>query len=152
VKTIDLDSSAKMLRAKREELLDQLDTIDRALAALVSEEITVANTRGLHTEATAVEDTTSPVVPTRVKPRRVLSDEHRQALIEGGRKARHSRDAAAGRAREMPNPSPGLALASKATGLPRLVKREKTLVREAMRTAGGRPAPWSHGRKGSCVP
>ena len=130
---VDLDSSAKMLHAKREELLDQLDVIDKALAALARAGITGANTRELQTEA-AAEEATSPVVPTRVKPQRVLSDEHRQALIEGGRKARHSRDAAAGRAREMPDPSPGLARASEATGLPRLVKREKTLVNEPMRT------------------
>jgi len=130
---VDLDRTARMLHAKREELLDQLDAIDRALATLTGAGVTVANARERHTEA-AAEEATSPVVPTRVKPPRVLSDEHRQALIEGGRKARHSRDAAAGRAREMLDPSPGLALASKATGLPRLVKREKTLVNQSIRT------------------
>ena len=126
----DLDRTARMLHAKREALLDQLDAIDRAIAARAGAGVTVANARERHTEAAGA-GATSPVVPTRVKPPRVLSDEHRQALIEGGRKARHSRDAAAGRAREMPDSSPGLAPASKATGLPRLVKREQTLVNQA---------------------
>src|ERR1700730_18234484 len=109
---VDLNSSAKILRAKREELLDQLDAIDRALAALPSEGI-VANAREGHTKvAAAVEEAKGPVIPargipTRVKPRRVLSDEHRHALIEGRRKARHSKEAAAGRAREMVSPSLG---------------------------------------------
>ena len=101
----ELDRTIEMLRARREELLNQLHVVDQALAA--------------------AEAATGPVVPTRVKPARVLSDEHRQALIEGGRKARHSREASAGRAREMLDPSPGLAPASQTTGLPRLVKREK---------------------------
>jgi hypothetical protein len=128
---VDRDSSAKMLLAKREKLLDQLEAIDKALAALPSKGIIVANAREVHAKAAAAaEQTTGPVIPargipTRVKPRRVLSDEHRHALIEGRRKARHSREAAAGRARELPNPSLGLTPASKATGLPRLVKREK---------------------------
>jgi hypothetical protein len=129
---VDLDRTVRRLHAEREELLDQLDTVDRALAALAGAGITLANTQELNTKEEA-EEATSPVVPTRVKPPRVLSDEHRQALIEGLRKARHSKDAAAGRAREMLDPSPGLALASTATQLPRLVKRQKTSVSEPMR-------------------
>src|SRR5579872_6943502 len=122
---VDLDRTVKRLHAEREELLDQLDTVDRALAAPTGAGITVANIQVLHTKE-AAEEATSPVVPTQVKPPRVLSDEHRQALIEGFRKARHSKDAAAGRAREMPDPWAGLALASTAPQLPRLVKRQKT--------------------------
>ena len=64
------------------------------------------------------------VLPTRVKAPRMLSDEHKHALNEGRRKARHSKAAAAGFAREMPDPSPGLAPASSLGGSqPRLVKR-----------------------------
>jgi hypothetical protein len=124
VTRVDLDTSAKTLQAKREELLDQLDAIDKALAILTSKGATVADT-GERQTAAAADKATSPVVPTRVKPQRVLSDEHRHASIEGRRKARHARDAAAGRAREMLDPSPRIPPASKATGLPRLVKREK---------------------------
>jgi hypothetical protein len=119
---VDIDDAAS-LRAKREALLDQLDAVDKALAALTAAGIIVANAQELHT-AKLAEEATSPVVPTRVKPRRVLSDEHRHALTEGRRKARHAKDAAAGRARETPDPAPGLAPTSTVTDLPRLVKRQ----------------------------
>jgi len=58
----------------------------------------------------------------------VLSDEHRQALLDGRRMARHRRAVEEGRARELLAPSP-----SQAVGLPRLVKRA-TWMRT---TAGG---------------
>ena len=119
---VDIDDTASLLRAKREALLEQLDAVDRALAALTAAGIIVANAQELHA-AKPAEEATSPLA-TRVKPRRVLSDEHRHALAEGRRKARHARDAAAGRARETLDPAPGLAPASTATDLPRLVKRQ----------------------------
>jgi hypothetical protein len=123
VTVVDIDDAASLLRAKREALLDQLDAVDKALAALTAAGIVVANAQELHT-AKLAEEATSPVVPTRVKPRRVLSDEHRHALTVGRRKARHAKDAAAGRARETPDPAPGLAPTSTVTDLPRLVKRQ----------------------------
>jgi hypothetical protein len=71
-------------------------------------------------------ETASEVRPTRLKPPRTLSDEHRHALKEGRRKAHHSKEAAAGRAREMPDPRPGLAPASSADVRgPRLVKQTR---------------------------
>jgi hypothetical protein len=130
---VDRDRTVRRLRAKREALRDQLDAVDRALAALTGAGVTGAAIQELKTQV-AAEEAASPVVPTRVKPRRVLSDEHRHALIEGRRKARHSKDVAAGRARESPDPSPGVALASTARQLPRLVKRHKTLDSDAKRT------------------
>jgi hypothetical protein len=120
VTVVDLNDTASLLRAKRQALLDQLDAVDRALTAAG---IIVATAKELHT-AKPREEATSPVVPTRVKPRRVLSDEHRHALTEGRRKARHAKDAAAGRARETADPAPGLAPGSTAADLPRLVKRQ----------------------------
>lgn len=120
---VEVDGTASLLRAKREPLLDQLDAVDRALAALTAAGIIVANAQELHT-AEPAEEATSPVVPTRVTPRRVLSDEHHHALTEGRRKARHSKDAAAGGARETLDPAPGLAPASTGTELSRLVKRQ----------------------------
>jgi hypothetical protein len=122
VTVVDIDDTASVLRAKREALLDQLDAVDRPLAALAAAGIIDANAQELPT-AKPAEEATRSVVPTRVKPRRVLSDEHRHALAEGRRKARHAKDAAAGRARETFDPAPGLAPASTATDLPRLVKR-----------------------------
>jgi hypothetical protein len=116
VTVVDIEETARLLRAKREAVLDQLDAVDRALAALTAG-IIVANAQELPT-AEPAERPTSAVVPTRMASRRVLSDEHRHALTEGRRKARHSKDVAAGRARE----APGLAPASPATAPPRLVK------------------------------
>ena len=116
--TIDLDSSLRTLRARRTELLNQVDAIDTALAALATAGITVVNAPKPQPEA--ADDATSPVVPTRIKARRVLSDEHRQALLDGGRMARHRRAVDEGRARELLAPSPAPSLAA---GLPRLVKR-----------------------------
>lgn len=95
-----LSDAVSLLRAKRKELSAQLD---------------------------AVAEAASEVLPTRLKPPRALSDEHRHALKEGRRKGRHLKDAAAGRAREMPDPRPGLAPASSADGRrPRLVKQTRT--------------------------
>ena len=118
--TIDLDSSLRALHAKRTELLNQVDAIDTALAALATAGITVVNAREPQPEA--ADDVTSPVVPTRIKARRVLTDEHRQALLDGRRMARHRRAVDEGRARELLAPSPA---PSQAAGLPRLVKRAK---------------------------
>jgi len=120
VMTIDLDSSLRALHAKRTELLHQVDAIDTALAALATAGITVVNAPEAQPEA--ADDVTSPVVPTRIKARRVLSDEHRQALLDGRRMARHRRAVDEGRARELLAPSPA---PSQAAGLPRLVKRAK---------------------------
>ena len=118
--TIDLDGSLRTLCAKRAELLNHVDAIDSALAALAAAGITAVNAAEPQPEA--ADDVTSPLVPTRVKARRVLSDEHRQALLDGRRMARHRRAVDEGRARELLGPLPAL---SEAAGLPRLVKRAK---------------------------
>ena len=118
--TIDLDSSLRALRAKRTELLNQVEAIDAALAALATAGITAVNDPEPQPEAAG--DVTSPLIPTHVKARRVLSDEHRQALLDGRRMARHRRAVDEGRARELLRPLPA---PSEAGGLPRLVKRAK---------------------------
>lgn len=127
---VDLKDAVSLLRAKRKELMDQLDAVDKALAVLsgVAGTVTVSPKRvspeANPPEASEVEP--NEVVPTRLNSPRTLSDEHRHALKEGRRKARHSKDAAAGLAREMTDPSPGLASASHARSQPpRLVKRTK---------------------------
>ncbi len=121
--TVDIDDTASLLRAKREALLNQLDAVDKALAALTAAGITAADASALHATE-PVEEATNAVVLTRVTPRRILSDEHRHALAEGRRKAHHAKEAAAGRAREAIDPAPGLAPAPTVTELPRLVKRQ----------------------------
>jgi predicted amidohydrolase YtcJ len=120
VTTLDLDSSLRALSAKRTELLKQVDAIDTALAALAAAGITAVNAP--ETQPGTADDVPSPLVPRRVKARRVLSDEHRQALLDGRRMARHRRAVDEGRARELLAPSPA---SSTAAGLPRLVKRAK---------------------------
>ena len=122
---VDLKDAVSLLRAKRKELMDQLDAVDKALAALsgLAGTVTMAPDAN-HPEAS--EQTSNTVLPTRVNSPRTLTDEHKHALKEGRRKARHSKDAAAGLAREITDPSPGLASGSRAGGqLPRLVKRTK---------------------------
>ena len=117
--TIDVESSLRTLHAKRAELLNQVNAIDTALGALATAGITVVNAPE---PAEAADDVTSPLVPTRVKARRVISDEHRQALLDGRRMARHRRAVDEGRARELLAPSPA---PSEAAAVPRLVKRAK---------------------------
>jgi hypothetical protein len=120
---VNLSDAVSLLRAKRKELSDQLDAVDKALAALAGPGMTSTTPREGKPQETAGE-TASEVLPTRLKPPRALSDEHRHALKEGRRKARHSKEAAAGRAREPLDPRLGLAPASSADSRrPRLVKQ-----------------------------
>jgi hypothetical protein len=119
---VNLSDAVRLLRAQRKELSDQLDAVDKALAA-PGEPGGVPRT-GSEGNPQAAGETVNDVLPTRLKPPRKLSDEHRHALKEGRRKASHSRQVAAGRARETSDPRPGLALASNADDRrPRLVKQ-----------------------------
>jgi hypothetical protein len=123
---IDLNDAVSLLQAKRKELVDQLNAVDRALAALssVAGAVTMAPEEN-PPQATEKERAPDTVLPIRLKPRRTLSEDHRHALNEGRREARHSKDAAAGLAREMTDDPSGLAGASAAHGRqPRLVKRK----------------------------
>jgi hypothetical protein len=122
---VNLSDAVRLLRAQRKELSDQLDAVDRALAALC-EPRGVPRTGSERNPQGAAGETVTEVPPTRLKPPRKLSDEHRHALKEGRRKARHSKEVAAGRAREMSDPRPGLGSASSADDRrPRLVKQRK---------------------------
>ncbi len=122
---VNFSDAVRLLRAQRKELSDQLDAVDKALAAL-DEPRGVARTGSDRNPQAAAGETVTEVLPTRQKPPRKLSDEHRHALKEGRRKAHHSKEVAAGRAREVSDPRPGLALASSADDQrPRLVKQRK---------------------------
>jgi len=122
---VNLGDVVKLLRAQRNELSDQLDAVDKALAAL-SEPFGVPRTSSEENPQEAAEETVTEVLPTKLKPPRKLSDEHRHALREGRRKAHHSKEVVAGRAREMSDPRPGLASGSSSTDRhPRLVKQGK---------------------------
>jgi hypothetical protein len=121
---VNLNDAVLLLRAKRQELLDQLDAVDKALAALSGVGAAVTPTPGRDPESP--ETPAGTVLPTRLKARKRLSDEHKHALSEGRRRARHAKDAAAGLARELPEPPAGLPPAPSAEGRPpRLIKRMK---------------------------
>jgi hypothetical protein len=123
---VNLSDAVRLLRAHRKELSDQLDAVDKALAAL-GEPHGVPRTDSEGNPQGGAGETVTEVLPTRLKPPRKLSDEHRHALKEGRRKARHSKEVAAGRAREISEPHPGLTVASSADDRrPRLVKQRKT--------------------------
>ena len=122
---VNLSDAVRLLRAQRKELSDQLEAVDKALAAL-GEPRGIPRTGSEGNPLAAAGETVTEVLPTRLKPPRKLSDEHRHALREGRRKAHHSKEVVAGRAREMSDPRPGLASASSSTDRhPRLVKQGK---------------------------
>ena len=120
---IDLNDAVTLLQAKRKELADQLDAVDKALAALRSVD-GAGSAAPVAKPATPAETTPSVVLPTKLKPRRTLSDEHKHALSEGRRKAHHSKAAAKGLAREPIDQAPALAPTGDGRQ-PRLVKRTK---------------------------
>jgi hypothetical protein len=122
---VDLSGIVSTLELKRQELLQELDAVDQAIAALRSapaRDVRVENAENRQPAAAPAE----PLIPTRVRARRVLGEAHKQALTMGRRKARQAKDAAAGHAREMPDDSFVPALAARGTDqLPRLVKKPR---------------------------
>jgi hypothetical protein len=120
---IDLNDAVSLLQAKRKELADELDAVDKALAAL--SRVGGGSTAAGENPATPPENASSVVLPTKLKPRRTLTDEHKHSLSEGRRKAIHSKAAAAGLARELLDQVPALTASSGDGRQPRLVKRTK---------------------------
>jgi hypothetical protein len=118
----DLNDAVRLLQAKRQELADELDAVDKALAALSG----VAGARSAapgENQAPPPQPAPRVVLATKLKPRRTLSDEHKRSLSEGRRKAHHSEAAAAGLARELLDRPPALAASTGDGRQPRLVKR-----------------------------
>src|SRR5579864_5598425 len=111
---VDLNRIVGTLQATRRELTQQLDAIDKAIAALVSATPT-AEPAGVPPDIPAdvpgarQTDAPSPLeatlMPKRILPKRILNDAHKEALAKGRRRAREVREAAAGRARELPDDS-----------------------------------------------
>jgi hypothetical protein len=123
VKMVTLNRITTMLDEQHRELLGRLDAIEKAIAALNGAGIAVAETRPAEPDVPA-EQAASVVVPRRVRPKRVLSDSHKQALVLSNRKARNAKEAAKGLAREMPGDSFVPAIAKRGDRQPpRLVKR-----------------------------
>lgn len=112
-----------MLEEKRQELADQLNAVDRAIAALSSGSTPVTEKRPAKPDVRA-ELTVSAALPRPVEPRRVLSDAHKEAISAGKRRARAAKDVAKGLAREVPDDSFVPAIRTRGDSqLPRLVKR-----------------------------
>ena len=121
---VNVDSAIKMLQDKRQEFLDQLDSIDRAITLLNGTTV-ASSTQEQKRQArhTAPVETPSEVLPTVVKPQRILRDEHKHKLIEGRRRAREAKDVARGVARQPLSDEFVPALAQSSDQLPRLVKQ-----------------------------
>ena len=129
---VNLRRTVEMLQATRNELVKELDAVDRAIAALSEAEGGIAGADEEKTDA--VEPAPRDLVATTVKPKRVMSDAHRQAIIAGRRKGREAKEVAAGRAREMPAEGFVAAIATgKGSDAPRLVKRPRELVAAPVR-------------------
>ena len=105
---VNLKSTVVILQAQRRELIEQLEAVDRAIAALTSAEVVK-----------------EALVARTLKPKRVLSEEHKEAIAAGRRKSRTAKDVAAGRAREMPEEGFVPAISADRSEAPRLVKRQK---------------------------
>ncbi len=119
----EMNQIRSMLEEKRQELADQLNAVDRAIAALSSARTPVTKTRPAEPDVRA-ELTVSAALPRPVEPRRVLSDAHKEAISAGKRRARAARDVAKGLARELPDDSFVPAIRTRGDSqLPRLVKR-----------------------------
>ena len=123
---VNLRSTVVILQAQRRELVEQLDAVDRAITALTSAADSAATAE--RKTAKSVKEAPGDVVATvnEVKPKRVLSEAHKEAMIAGRRKGRAAKEVAAGRAREMPDEGfvPAIAAGS-GSDAPRLVKRQK---------------------------
>jgi hypothetical protein len=100
------------LRQKRRDLLAQLEAVDKELAIVESSEASTEKCR----------DLAATVLPTRLKPAKTLSDDHKHALMEGRRKAFHANEVARGLARAPLEHVAGLGNRATNDG-PRLVRR-----------------------------
>jgi hypothetical protein len=105
----DFSATIRTLHAQRQELLDQVAAIDRAVAALSGAG------KPSRSVGAAVPVAAAPAVtPARPRKRRVLSEDHKRKMVEGRRR---SREAARTGGAEPPSPGNGSVL-----GPPRLVK------------------------------
>jgi len=115
---VNLKSTVVILQAQRRELIEQLEAVDRAIAALTSAADDVETNEGKTAEVA------KDLVARTVKSRRVLSEAHKEAIIAGRRKSRAAKEVAAGRAREMPEEGFVPAISAGRSEAPRLVKRK----------------------------
>jgi ABC-type hemin transport system substrate-binding protein len=117
----DLTDTIKLLERQRDELLDQVNAIIRAIAALKG---TDGSARRLEAPYARQAPLAAPRAPEKARKKRhfVLSEEHKKKLLEGQRRARETRMAAATANDTGAVPPAGWA----GDGAPRLVRREPT--------------------------
>ena len=121
---VDVKQILGMLNEHRQQLQRQLDAIDTTIAALAAGSVAPVADTSLAEPVTRAEAPANAAPSTRIKPRRVQSDAHKEAIIVGKRRARAAREAAKGLAREMPDDSfvPAIRVGGECQS-PRLVKR-----------------------------
>jgi hypothetical protein len=78
-------------------------------------------------EVEEVEEVGAATTARQVKPKRILSDAHKQALVVAKRRARNAREASSGKAREMLDDTFVPAIGTRGDShSPRLVKKART--------------------------
>jgi hypothetical protein len=114
------DQIRRDLDEQRRKLIDQLSAVDKAIAALAA----IPEDEPAADAAEATEPSDAGVLPRRVKPKRELTDAHKQKLVASSRRAREVKDAAKGIARELEGDAFVPAIGRRGDGQPpRLVKR-----------------------------
>jgi hypothetical protein len=90
---INLEPTIQMLRDKRVELVRQISAIDSAIRTLSDDQIAAAaHAGGAQRETeTSLQTVPSPSAVVPVRPQRVLTEAHKQALVEGRRRAREAK-------------------------------------------------------------
>ena len=123
----ELKQIVRLLERQRRELVEQLAAVDKAIAALVPlKNATVAVGSDAPAASSDIPTDDPPATtPRRLKPKRVLTDVHKQALMTARRKAREAHEVAKGLAREMPEEGFVPAIGVKGDRqAPRLIKRK----------------------------
>lgn len=127
----DFSETIKTLEQQRQQMLDQVAAIDRAIAALrgidrPGRAMSAATTAA----ATAAPAAAAPAARAAAKPKRKrqfkLSEEHKRKLLEGQRRAREARLAGNGRANN--NAPAAVPSAPASEPLPRLVKPDGSVI------------------------
>ena len=114
---VNLEPTIQLLHDKRNELLEQLNAINRAIQALTSSDSTLSTQTPPVVGRTKEEIVAAPAVVV-IPPKRVLTESHKEALLEGRRKAREAKLL---RLRGLESGRPAISVP--ADPLPRLVKR-----------------------------
>jgi hypothetical protein len=114
----DLNTTIRMLEQQKDELLEQVNALIRAIAALKGTD------RGARLPPPAAEPRVPASARAAARPKRkrhfVLSEEHKQKLLEGQRRSRERRQGAPAN-----GAAPAAAAEWSASSAPRLVKPEQ---------------------------